>query len=120
MKPLPKAGLPRNPPGKPDPAWDDYSWDNPETWDPLLDIARHPELYAGYNFDAIAADEFNGAGVNEPVWPTLFDASVMFKPNTIDPRDWTTGFEECPDYVVRPVNRCLDVPTKSNRICVKR
>ena len=121
MKPLPKAGLPHNPllPGEL-PAWDDYSWDNPETWDPTLAFQRHPLLYAGYNFDAINDDEWNGAGVNEPVWPTLFDASVMFRPVTIDIRDYATGFLECPDYVVRPVFRCLDVPKRPNRMIVKR
>ena len=121
MKPLPQAGLPHNPllPGEL-PAWDDYSWDNPETWDPTLDFQRHPQLYAGFNFDAINADEFGGAGVNEEVWPDLFDASVLFNPVAIEPRDWTVGFLECPDYVVRPVFRCIEVPKRRNVICVRR
>jgi len=114
-------GLPHNPlyPG-PNPAWDEYSWLNPETWDPTLAFQRHPMFYAGYNFDALNADEWNGAGVNEEVWPVLFDGSVVFRPVTIDVRDWVTGFEECPDYVVRPVFRCIDIPKRPNRLSVKR
>jgi hypothetical protein len=37
-----------------------------------MSALRHPLLPTGYNSWMIDGDEVDGAGVNEPIWPTLF------------------------------------------------
>ena len=60
----------------------------------------HPILPAGYNSWRIGGDEVDGAGVNEPVWPALFDTFTSF-PLLIVDSDLLAAFNtECPDLVI--------------------
>lgn len=78
-----------------------------------------PALPSGWNSAAFACDEFNGAGVNEPVWPDLFDTVDVFPPTVLDERDFAI-FDGCPDLSVRWESNTMVVPHEPNVMCVKR
>lgn len=68
--------------------------------DPLRSFYGHPILPAGHNSWEINGDEMDGAGVNEPIWPDLFDSFIALTPIVITP-DMLSAFEEaCPDLVI--------------------
>ena len=70
----------------------------------------HPLLPCGYNSAAIDGDELNGAGVNEPVWPLLFDT---FEAMTVivTSEELHEAVEICPDFVIDPQNSLLILPS---------
>ena len=84
------------------PDWDEFSWSNPETFDPTLSYKRHPILPAGVNDWAINGLEVNAAGINEPIWAEPFQDAEFYPPSVVDQTDMTPF--ECPDIVVRPVD----------------
>ena len=79
-------------------------WPNPIT-DPDFydrqpvceDPSRHPVLPCGYNSAAMNGDEANGAGLNEAIWPVLFDAYEGFAPVILTSRTRWRSSTECPD-----------------------
>jgi hypothetical protein len=71
--------------------------------DPNLSYFGHPILPTGYDSAAMNADEFNGPGINEPVWPTLFD-TFEAKEVLIITEDMLEVFDGCADVVIRPQN----------------
>ena len=92
--------FPFNPlaPGAP-PNWDEYSWDNPETWDPTEAWCRHPILPAGVNDWCINGLEVNAGGINEPIWVEPFQDAEFYRPAVVDLSDMTPF--ECPDLTPR-------------------
>jgi hypothetical protein len=68
--------------------------------DPWLSYFGHPKLPAGYNSWEHDGDDINGSGVNEPVWPQLFDTFVALEVLIIT-EDMMDIFETgCPDLII--------------------
>jgi hypothetical protein len=99
------------------PIWDEYSWDNPETWDPLEDPVRHPILPAGINSACWNGDDINGAGVEEPLWPDAFTATEMYEPSTVD--DYDLVVFECVDLTIKPVDSCIAIRHEDRHITIR-
>jgi hypothetical protein len=79
----------------------------------------HPFLPAGYNSWFIDGDEVDGAGVNEPVWPALFDTFDGFPVMIID-ADMLAAFDtECPDFVAPCVQDTITIPHEPETIMVR-
>ena len=68
--------------------------------DPWLSYFGHPVLPTGYNSWETDGDDVNGSGVNEPVWPQLFDTFVSFEVIFITEEMLEIFETGCPDYVV--------------------
>ena len=63
-------------------------------------MTTHPILPTGFNSWDINGDEVDGAGVNEPVWPTFFDSFVPLEVIFITEPMLDVFGTECPDLVV--------------------
>jgi hypothetical protein len=79
--------------------------------DPLLSYYGHPILPAGYNSWENDGDDINGPGVNEPVWPYLFDSFIPLEVLIITP-EMMEIFDGCADYVVPGMVRDIPVPSE--------
>jgi len=104
------------PPGAP-PNWDEYSWDNPETWDPTLSYKRHPILPAGINDWCFNGLEVNAAGINDPVWVEPFQDAALYRPAVLDPSDMTPF--ECPDIVLRAQDSHVAIRGQNSVISIR-
>jgi hypothetical protein len=77
--------------------------------DPLLSYFGHPRLPAGYNSWENDGDEINGAGVNEPIWPVLFDTFEGLEVLIITEEMLAVFDTACPDYVVPRENMVASI-----------
>ena len=86
--------------------------------DPWLSYFGHPVLPAGYDSWEHAGDEINGSGVNEPVWPQLFDTFVALEVLIIT-EDMMEIFETgCPDLTL-PFDRWeIAMPGENNVVVI--
>jgi len=87
--------------------------------DPQLAYFGHPILPAGFNSWDINGDEVDGAGVNEPVWPYLFDTFVALNPFILS-TDMVAVFDGCPDYCVPCTDDTVTFPCDPEVIKVRR
>lgn len=78
----------------------------------------HPILPCGINSWMIAGDELDGAGVNEPVWPLLFD-SFEPVPVFIVTDEMMAAFDGCADYVVPCQNDTVMIPHEVDTIVIR-
>ena len=74
----------------------DYLW---IAIDPDRNFYGHPFLPAGYDSTAIGCDEVDGPGLNEPIWPVLFDTFEGLSPVIITD-EMMEVFDGCADYIV--------------------
>jgi len=81
--------------------------------DPLLSYYGHPIFPAGFNSWDINGDDINGPGVNEPVWPYLFDSFVPLEVLIITP-EMLEVFDGCADYTVPGVTRDIPIDPQPN------
>jgi hypothetical protein len=116
MKPF---GLPLNPwpLGDPPLDWDEFTWENSDSFDPFAAPQRHPILPAGFDSVAIGRDEYDGSGVNEPLWPATFQGSTMYRPTVVDETDMAVF--ACPDVTFAPVNEVIVVPAQQETIVIR-
>jgi len=63
----------------------------------------HPIMPAGYNSWFNNGDEVDGGGVNEAVWPVLFD-TFESHPAVIVTEQMLDAFDSCPDVTISCVN----------------
>ena len=81
-----------------------YEWptlgEDPAFYDPTLNKYRHPELPCGNNSFAMNGDEANGAGVNEPQWPLLYDTFDGMTPLIVTAEMMDNFDTECPDVTI--------------------
>jgi hypothetical protein len=87
--------------------------------DPMLSYYGHPILPAGYNSWDFNGDEVDGAGVNEPCWPYLFDTFIALNPFILT-AELVAVFDECPDYCFRCVDDTIVFPCEPETIHVRR
>ena len=78
----------------------------------------HPLLPCGYNSTENNGDELNGAGVNEAVWPDLFNSFVGLAPIIMED-ELLAAFNTCPDYVVGSENRLLVIPPERDTMVIR-
>lgn len=67
--------------------------------DPLLSYFGHPLLHTGYNSWDINGDSYDGSGVNEPIWPELFDSFIGLEILLITEDMLAFFADELPDIV---------------------
>jgi hypothetical protein len=79
----------------------------------------HPILPAGYNSWMINGDEVDGAGVNEPVSPLLFDTFVGLRV-VILTEEMLEVFEGCADYTVPGQNNVVIFPNEVRTLVVQK
>jgi hypothetical protein len=93
-------------------------------YDPNLPLYGHPILPTGFNSWELNGDDWNGPGVNEPVWPLLIDTSEVFPVIVVTPA-MLEVFAGCADLVfvcdtwqvmVRPEDRDVVITQGSNTI----
>lgn len=80
----------------------------------------HPVLPCGYNSWENDGDEVDGAGVNEPVSPVLFDTFEPLPVLLIDAEMQAAFDEECPDLVVACVNDQVMIPRELETLVIMR
>ena len=90
---------------------------NADYYDPFLDMYRHPELFAGANTAPINGDEADGAGVHEPIWPTLFDSFEPKTPIIVTPEMLDDFINDCPDVCVAAENDTVFVGRDPQAVC---
>jgi len=68
--------------------------------DPNLAWYGHPVLPAGCNSWDINGDDYDGSGVNEPIWPMLFDTFIALRPLIVT-EEMLEAFDNlCADYAL--------------------
>ena len=87
--------------------------------DPFLSHFGHPILPAGFNTATMNGDDVNGPGLNEPVWPQLFDTFVPMEILIIT-EEMLEVFEGCADYVVPCQNNVIAFPTEMREIVMPK
>jgi hypothetical protein len=87
--------------------------------DPKLSYYGQPILPAGYDSWDLNGDEMNGPGVNEPIWPMLFDT---FEPKqiVIMTEELLEVFDGCADYVVPCENTAVVFPAEPETIVIRK
>jgi hypothetical protein len=108
LNPVPETGIP---------LWDEYSWDNQETWNEFLAPVRHPILPAGINSACWNGDEFNGAGVEEPLWPDAFTATEMYWPSLVGESDMAVF--DCVDLSIKAVDNCIAIRPEDALVTIR-
>jgi len=88
--------------------------------DPWLSLYGHPQLPAGYDSWEHNGDEINGAGVNEPVWPYLFDTFVALEVLIINEEMMEIFVTGCPDYVVPGQPNTITFPPEVRTQVIRR
>lgn len=84
----------------------------------MPDHPNHPLLPAGYNSWEINGDEYNGAGVNEPVWPDFMDTFEGLSIMVLTP-PMVAAFNDCPDFVVPAANNNIVVRPEPRTLVVR-
>jgi hypothetical protein len=74
-------------------------------------------IFDGYNSTTNNDDEVDGPGVNEPIWPVLFDT---FAPRAILIVDagMMEGFDDCADLTIGHVNDTIVIPHEPETIMI--
>lgn len=72
----------------------------------------------GYNSTANDDDEANGGGVNEPVWPTMFDSFLGLVPLIITDA-MMAQFDECADLTIPSVRDEYMIPYQSDELVIR-
>lgn len=85
--------------------------------DSSLSYFGHPILPAGYASWEMNGDELNGPGVNEPVWPSLFD-SFEAKEILIITEEMLEIFDGCADLVIAPQNDLVVISPAADTIVI--
>ena len=78
----------------------------------------HPTMPAGYNSWENNGDEVDGGGVNEAVWPVLFD-TFESHPAVIFTEEMVAAFDDCPDFTVPAVRDTIVVPHENETLVVR-
>jgi hypothetical protein len=86
--------------------------------DPWLSYFGHPKLPAGYDSWDHNGDDINGAGVNEPVWPQLFDTFFALEVVIVTEEMMEIFVTGCPDYVVRCDRWQISMPAADSTILI--
>jgi hypothetical protein len=76
------------------------------------------DLFDGYNSWFNNGDEVDGPGVNEPVWPVLFDTFVARKPLVVTEEMMTAFDTGCPDILIRRDNNTIQIPYEPSTIMI--
>jgi hypothetical protein len=76
-------------------------------------MTTQPILPCGYNSWEINGDEMDGRGVNEALWPVLFDSYEGLTPIILTD-EFTAAFGECPDIVFGCPDNEIVVPYAAN------
>ena len=74
-------------------------------------------LYDGYNSWENNGDEVDGPGVNEPVWPVLFDTFLALTPLILNSA-MLAAFDDCPDITVQGLNNTVVIPHEPDTIMI--
>jgi hypothetical protein len=74
-------------------------------------------IFDGYNSTTNNADEIDGAGVNEPVWPVLFDTFIAITPLIINAA-MMEAFDGCADITIPGVNNTIVIPHEPETIMI--
>lgn len=78
----------------------------------------HPVLPTGYDSTENNGDELNGAGVNEAVWPALFDSFIGLAPLIVTD-EMADAFDGCADYVVPCENSTVMIPYEPDTVVIR-
>jgi hypothetical protein len=78
-----------------------------------------PIMPAGLNSATISGDEFNGGGVNEPIWTYYFDTSEVFKPIWMTDEIMDNFENEQPDLVIPGVRWNINLPGEVRTLTIK-
>ena len=84
----------------------------------MVDHPNHPLLPAGYNSWEINGDEVDSAGVNEPVWPDLFDSFEGLSTLVLTP-PMVGAFDDCPDFTIAPASNNIMIPLEARTFVVR-
>jgi hypothetical protein len=74
-------------------------------------------IYDGYNSWENNGDEVDGPGVNEPVWPVLFDTFIAMVPLIINSA-MLEGFDGCADITIPGMNNTIVIPHEPETIMI--
>jgi hypothetical protein len=74
-------------------------------------------IFDGYNSTTNNDDEVDGAGVNEPIWPVLFD-TFSAKTLLIISAGMLEAFDGCADITISAVNDTVVVPHEPETIMI--
>ena len=88
--------------------------------DIFLNYYGHPLLPTGYNSWENDGDEVNGPGVNEPIWPMLFDTFMPLKVMFITDEMMDIFETGCPDYIAPCVPNTIVFPTEIRTQIMRR
>ena len=78
----------------------------------------HPIMPTGYNSWEINGDEMDGAGVNEPVWPELFD-TFESQAVLIITEEMIAAFDGCPDFTIPCENDTLVIRHEPDTLMIR-
>lgn len=84
----------------------------------VASVTGHPLLHCGYNSTTNNEDELDGAGVNESVWPVLFDSFESLAPLIIT-EAMLAQFDGCADLTVPAVNDVFMIPYELDTLVVR-
>lgn len=84
----------------------------------MVPAVTHPILPCGYNSWENNGDEIDGAGVNEPIWPELFDTFDSL-PTMIMTEAMISAFDGCPDFTVPCENDTLMIRHEPDTLMVR-
>lgn len=82
-------------------------------------MTDHPLLPAGFNADPINTDETDGAGINAPVWPVLFDTFESLRPLLIT-QEMLAVFDGCADLVIPAENDTITFPAEQDTLVFRK
>jgi hypothetical protein len=74
-------------------------------------------IFDGYNSWENNGDEVDGPGVNEPVWPVLFD-TFLAKTLLIIGGEMMEAFEGCADLVIQAGSQTISIPYEPDTIMI--
>lgn len=77
----------------------------------------HPYLPCGYNSCDNDGDEIDGAGVNEAVWPVLFDTFLPLMPMIVT-TEMMDAFDGCADLVIPGLRNTVVIPAESRTLMI--
>jgi hypothetical protein len=74
-------------------------------------------IFDGYNSATNNVDEVDGAGVNEPIWPVLFDTFIALTPLIINAA-MLDAFDGCADITIAAGNNTIVIPHEPETIMI--
>ena len=75
-------------------------------------------IFDGFNADDIDADELDGAGTNEPVWPAYLDSFAGFASLLIT-AEMMAAFDGCPDFVAQCNENVLTIAPEQQVVVIR-